>query len=926
MTLLERERELEAIEGVLDRGGVLILEGGAGIGKTSLVNTACERGTAAGQEVLRGRGSELESGFEFGVVLQLFERRVAAAEHSEANELFAGPAAAARPLFTGETVAVADAEVSFAVLHGLYWLAVNLAARRPLVMAVDDAHWVDGPSLRWLAYLAPRLGGLPVALILALRPAGAASEQPSLLVLHEQAAVVRPGLLSENATSEIVRSVIGGAADELCAAAWRESGGNPFYLRELLRAGDLTAVAHPSGGLSRLVAARIRGLDPRALRLGQALAVLGDGCELRHAASIAEMDVETASRLAYGLVRLEVLAGDAPPRFLHPVLREVLEWSLAGDPRSSAHRAAAGLLGADGAAPGLVAAHLMRVRPAGEPWVVERLRDAAGAALGSGAPQAAADLLKRALAEPPLRAERVSVLREGAAAESMAGRKAACALLEEALGLEADPHRRAEIALQLAEAHANLYQWADAVDVCERALAELDQDASPLASRLQAEVGVCGLRDARLVARALPALDRLAGRPLEGTVAEAYAIGRAMADHMIRGRSAREIARPLLVALEHAGPRAESWDLRLPGLVTLLWTEAFDEVEGMLQAMLTEVRRSGSARGLHVTYASLGLLNLLLGALPEADAAARVALRVLREAEFSRGLPLVASVLSGVAIQAGQLEEAEALLETVPLENLPPSLPALLVSVTKAQLRLAQGRPADALREFETCRAAYSAEVWGREMHDNGFLHIRSGSAQALLLLGAPERALELAEAELSDARDFGAPRALGRALRVAGLVRGREEGLAALDESVSVLRASPALLERGYSLVELGSALRRLGRRTAAREPLAEALELAARCGAPPLAARAREELKATGARPRRDWRTGVEALTPSELRVARLALEGHSNREIAQLLYLTVKTIESHLAHVYDKLEIAGRAELASGLSREKIRVPTP
>src|SRR5258708_6993071 len=121
----------------------------------------------------------------------------------------------------------AAGEVSFAVLHGLYWLAVNLAARRPLIMAVDDAHWVDGPSLRWLAYLAPRLGGLPVALILALRPAEAASEQPSLLVLHEQAAVVRPGLLSENATSEIVRSVISGAADELCAAAWRESGGNP---------------------------------------------------------------------------------------------------------------------------------------------------------------------------------------------------------------------------------------------------------------------------------------------------------------------------------------------------------------------------------------------------------------------------------------------------------------------------------------------------------------------------------------------------------------------------------------------------------------------------------------------------------------------------------------------------------------------------
>src|SRR5258708_38138229 len=114
MTLLERERELEAIEVVLDRGGVLILEGGAGIGKTSLVNTACERGTAAGQEALRGRGSELESGFEFGVVLQLFERRVAAADHSEANEPFAGPAAPARPLRAGGTVGARAAEGAFA--------------------------------------------------------------------------------------------------------------------------------------------------------------------------------------------------------------------------------------------------------------------------------------------------------------------------------------------------------------------------------------------------------------------------------------------------------------------------------------------------------------------------------------------------------------------------------------------------------------------------------------------------------------------------------------------------------------------------------------------------------------------------------------------------------------------------------------------
>ena len=135
----------------------------------------------------------------------------------------------------------------------------------------------------------------------------------------------------------------------------------------------------------------------------------------------------------------------------------------------------------------------------------------------------------------------------------------------------------------------------------------------------------------------------------------------------------------------------------------------------------------------------------------------------------------------------------------------------------------------------------------------------------------------------------------------------------------------SPALLERAHSLAEFGAALRRAGRRAAAREPLAEALDLAARCGARPLAARAREELKATGARPRRAWRTGVEALTPSELRVARLAAEGRSNREIAHELYVTLKTVEGHLARAYAKLGIEGRGQLREALDGEKTRVPT-
>jgi DNA-binding CsgD family transcriptional regulator len=160
----------------------------------------------------------------------------------------------------------------------------------------------------------------------------------------------------------------------------------------------------------------------------------------------------------------------------------------------------------------------------------------------------------------------------------------------------------------------------------------------------------------------------------------------------------------------------------------------------------------------------------------------------------------------------------------------------------------------------------------------------------------------------------------------VTGLTHAGDAAIALLEESVAVLRGSPAQLERGHALCELGAALRRSGHRTAARGPLAEALDLAAHCGARALAVRAREELKSLGARPRNEWRTGVEALTPRELRVARLAAEGRTNREIAQALYVTPKTVEGHLARVYGKLGISGRGQLAQGLEGEKTRVRTP
>jgi len=932
--LLERERELAAVEALLERGtGVLAIEGGAGIGKTSLLEVACHRAEEAGWEVLRARGSELEAGFAFGVVRQLFERRLAAADEAEREALLAGPAGAARPLIFPEVGEASAYDTSFAVLHGLYWLAANLAARRPLVVAVDDAHWADGPSLRWLAYLASRVEGLALALMLTLRPAEPASGEPPLLgVRAEPATVVRPRLLSQTAVAAIVRRVGGEASDELCAALKQASGGNPFYLRELLRGIELEGrilteldpgelMTRGGEGIARQVAARIRQIDPQALGFAQALAVLGAECELRHAAAVAGIEMERAARLAAALVRLEVLEGDDPPRFLHPIVREAVEASMGSDEGDEAHHAAARLLRADGARPGQVAAHLMAVRSARDPWVVARLREAARAAMESGAPQAAAELLGRALAEPPSPGERVDVLRELGLAEEHAGRESAFARLEEALELADGRGQRAEVALQLARAHASLFQAVDAVEVLERALGELDENDVALTVPLEAELVATGLQDARTSLRSLPVFARLAPRQVEGAAMETVAVAQGMAA-ILGGQPAQEAAVPLERALAKCEPRAENWNTRAALLFVLLICERFSLVEAALPRMLAEARGAGSARGLIATNSALGFLKLRVGALAEADTALRIALQVLQEGDFGQGLSVV-SILADIAVEAGELDEAEALLSLIGEEDWPANTVTVLVPAARGRLRLAQGRAAEALAEFERCLRMFSS--FGMGPVGTAYVHARSGAALALLGVGERDRARELADAELAEARTFGEPRFLGVASRVAGLTRGSKDGLELLRESLAVLRDSPAVLERAHSLAELGAALRRAGQRAAAREPLAEALDLAARCGARPLAARAREELKATGARPRREWRIGVEALTPSELRIVRLAAEGHSNREIAHELYVTLKTIEGHLSRAYTKLGIEGRGQLSQVLEGEKTRVPT-
>jgi DNA-binding CsgD family transcriptional regulator len=936
MRLLERELELATVRTFVRRGGVLVVEGRAGMGKTAILDATCIAAHREGRLVLRARGSDLESDFAFGIARQLLERWCTETTSDEIAALFSGSASAARALVLRGDSGRQEQDTSFAVVHGLYWLVVNLATRQPISLIVDDAHWGDDASLRWLAYLAARLDGIEASLVVSLRPHEPRSQgRPLLAVRAAAGATLRPGLLSEQAVAAIAHKMLGLAVEgDMCASIHRATGGNPFYVLELVR--GLKRADHPRGarviedavgrgdlaGVALQLGARLRSLSPHALRLAQAIAILGDGCELRHAAAISQAQIAHAISLATELVRLDVLGEDRPPRFVHPIVQHAVLQTLSSAEHDGAHRAAAGVLYAEGQPPGRIAAHVKRLRAVGDAWAVERLCEGAREALENGAPAAAADLLERALAEPPSAEVRVEVLRAAARAQLQAGRASACQRLEEAVAIT-EGRLRAEVASELAQTYATLFRWVDAVRVLEQALDSLGKTHRSLVAHLQGQLVVAGLQDARVAPRALQTMKRMFRHRLSGSPAASLAVAQGMLA-IFNGQPADEAAGPLERALISMGP-TENWDMLAALWWCLLTAERFDAVAHAIESVRGRHDCSGSSRGLVAVYSTLGLLNFRLGALPDADAAARIALQVVQEGDFSAGLAFAATVLADVAVASGQLDEAQALLDLLPQGSLPPGVGTVLIPAGRGRLRLAQGRADEALAEFEACMALWRPDVWGMEMRDVGYVHARSGAAQALLALGDMHRARELAEAELADVRRFGGRRALGVALRVSGLARGGAEGLAALEESVAVLSESPAALECARSLVELGAVLRRVGRRRDARKVLSQGLDLAARCGARPLIVYAREELRVAGARPRRDWTRGVEALTASELRIVRLAREGRSNRQIAQDLYLSIKTVEGHLARAYGKLDITTRSELERVLEPEKARVPT-
>jgi DNA-binding CsgD family transcriptional regulator len=912
MGLVERQSELRAISASIasaadGRGSVVLVEGAPGVGKTALVDAAADQAKHEGMRVLRGAGAELERDLGWEVVRSMLAGQVG-------DGSLTGAAAAAAGLFGAGGEADLGADALGRILHGLYWLVSDLAARQPLLIAVDDVQWADPPSARWLAHLSARIADLPVLLLLASRPEQGTGLW-SQIAAGESSAVLALAPLSQAGTRAQVAGRLGPGQERLADACHEASGGNPFFLSELLRSLEAEPEPPPPeairtlrpDSIRRAVLLRLGQLGEPARRLCFAVALLGHRATVELAGELAGLGPEVAVEAADALRAADVLRLAPGPEFVHPLVLGVVRGEIPPAQAAAWHLRASELLATRGATPAELAPHLLASEPRGRGQTTHALRQASAEAVKLGAQETAVRYLRRALTEPPADGDRLDVLLELGRAETAVGAPEAPGHLREALALAADPVKRGEVVLALAAQLATSGEVAEAAELCQSVAAELPETARELRLQLLA-VGLTAagqdLFSTPPDPRDMPYADLAGETPGERLLLAAVATSRAGSTPIPAGELYACASRALGGGrlLDDVGADSVSfWYAQS----SVMFAERYAEAEALTEAALADSRRRGSPRGFGCCMCFSSPLHLRLGRLAEAEEEARRALEAFPQE------PLIGayarSFLAEALIERGELPAARAVLDQVELSSLPPVAGFALLRGCEARLRRLEG---------DARGAAEQIAIVGDQLADisPAFWPWRAEAALALKANGNATHARELAAQELSRGESVSSRWVQAYALYALALA---EDSLEPLEQAEALTREKPIALERARVLAELGAARRRPTRTREAAPALQEALDLADRCGAVPIAERAREELRiATGAKPRRARRSGPDALTPSELRVCQLAARGHTNRDIAQTLFVSLRTVETHLTHAYQKLDIGSRQQLAAAL----------
>jgi DNA-binding CsgD family transcriptional regulator len=871
--LIERDVELGVLGDVVEaaasgRGGAVLIEGEAGIGKTRLLRTARARAQASGARVLYATADE----FEANVPLTAARELLAQAARGMAPD---GPARLGLLALDG---ALADpsgpGSRSDEVVNALWWLIVELADDLPLVLFLDDAQWADDLTLRLLRTAARRAVELPLALAVAARPAGPGHRHAGLAA-EPAFARLEPAPLSVAGSARLIESVLARTESvEVVARARSATGGNPLYLRELsqwARAGgvDLLSDGRPPPQLVRLVGDRLDRLT------APAGAFDADRCTFAHPL------IAAAAREAIGKA-------------------EVAEW----------HARAAALLADDGVADQHVAEHLLHAPARGDATVVATLRRAADLARRIGGFATAARLLERAAAEPPApdivdlvevergrslldagdedgarvlirvaqravdASVRVDAARHAAKGLRLRGRgPEALALLRGVLDTLGDGHRemRLELLVELA------FVGGSALDGQQDALRMITAEAGSVTGQTPSE---------RLV--------EAAANVLRG---ESPATSAAAARELLARRLHRDYPNGFAVG-----------SLTFSAIAKLMNADALEDAERAMDAFRTDAEERAQPDLIAGALWQQAQIAYQRGDLPRCELEARGAIEA--GGDFARGLatPWLVMVLA----EQDRLDEAEQSLGDAGLLGpIPASILLAAALGSRGRLRLAQGDARGAVEDFGAVLDRNAA--YGLPRVEPPW---RPLLAEALVMADRTHEAAELADTYATLAAQWGTRRALGHAARMRALVAPREHAISLFEEARTHFAASHARLELARCLTELGARQRAAGERRAARAILRDAHDTAYVCRASALCERARAELLLAGGRPRPAAGAGLEALTPAERRVADIAASGATNREIARRLYLSPKTIEMHLRSAYRKLDLPGRDGLATAL----------
>jgi DNA-binding CsgD family transcriptional regulator len=915
----------------MSEGRCVLIEGAAGVGKTALLDEIRRIAATLGMQSLVAHAGEFEREFPFTVVRQLFEPALVTTSPEDRARLLGGPAAAAETVLgtVGADYPIGESHAS-EVLHSLYWLTANLALERPLLLAVDDVQWTDPASASWLRYLRRRLAEQPIALVVTLRTLGTEADTgPADLRSDPAPDVVHVAALGEDSVDQLLQARLGRTpTSRFVSACHNATRGNAFLVRELATAiaeagltpdDDCAARIREFGprSVARAIRSRLLSLPPSAAALVAASAVLGPGATRRQAGALASLGVDDVADAVHRLVAAGVFVAGPTLEFAHPIVRAAVHGELRTGERRRLHAAAASLIAAEGGAAEQVAPHLLMTPPDGRDAVVETLLRAARTAAAQGALQHAVACLRRALHEPPSTARRPVVLRELGAAEVRLGADEGLRHLREAQAASADARTDARCALELGSALVARGRVLEAASAFERAIDRLEPEDHELALRLEAELLAAARLDPAALPRIAVQLERHHRHPPVGdTPSERLLLAVLALDGALTGRPAAHVAdlaqRALHLPDRTTGQLAHSPPLN-QAAYALIVAGDYDGAARFLERALEVAQERGSVVGFANASCWASHLAYRRGAIDRAEADARSALDAAEAAEWRLGRPAALAYLIDTLVERGALAEAEGALERHGSVEDEKSVLTQGLVYCRGTLRLAQHRVPEALAEFE--RAGEYQCRWGAE--NPAVMPWRSSAALAHSALGHHDRAVELADEELERAGAFGEPRAIGIALRVTGMVRSGPERLEYLEQAVRVLEPSPARLEHARALIELGATLRRGGRRAAAREPLQYGVDIADRCTATALAGQGRTELRAAGGSPRHQVLSGLEALTPSERRLAEFAAGGLTNREISNALFVTPKTVEAHLRSIYRKLDITSRTELPARIA---------